>query len=110
MNITFKKEFSFPKLLSIKGQTLRFDFAVFDKENKLVCLIECQGQQHYKPIEQFGGEAQFLIQKENDEKKRNFCKEENIILIEIPYWDYPIINESYLKEKFLINNCKMEEN
>ena len=34
-----------------------------------------------------------------DEEKRKYCKENNIQLIEIPYWDFAKINLNYLKEK-----------
>ncbi len=48
-------------------------------------LIECQGEQHYKPIAKFGGDKQFQNQLENDEIKRRFAKENNIKLIEISF-------------------------
>lgn len=43
--------------------------------------IECQGLQHFKPIEWFGGEKNHNIQKNNDELKRKLCKENNIKLL-----------------------------
>ena len=43
--------------------------------------IECQGIQHFKPIDFFGGEKIFNYQKENDKIKYNLCKENNIKLI-----------------------------
>ena len=61
-----------------------FDFAVY-KNEKLLCLIECQGQQHYKPVEYFGGEEQFEKQQIHDNKKREYAKSINAELIEIPY-------------------------
>lgn len=48
-------------------------------------MIECQGKQHYEPIEYFGGVKQFKVQQDNDEKKRNYAKQHNIDLLEIPY-------------------------
>lgn len=62
-------------------------------------LIECQGQQHYMPVEIFGGEQQFKKQKEYDNKKKEYCLNKNLKLIEIPYWDYEKIDEKYIKEK-----------
>lgn len=41
--ITFAQEYSFPDLKDI--YELRFDFALF-KDNKLIGLIEVQGEQH----------------------------------------------------------------
>jgi len=37
-----------------------FDFAIF-KNGKLVCLIEFDGEQHYRPIDFLGGEDKFKI-------------------------------------------------
>ena len=51
-------------------------------------LIEYQGMQHYKPIEFFGGEKTYKKQIKNDQIKRDYCKNKNIILLEIPYWDF----------------------
>lgn len=46
-NINFCKEYTFSDLKTDKGGTLRFDFAIFNKNNNLVCLIEYQGSQHF---------------------------------------------------------------
>lgn len=74
---------------------LKFDFAIFELDN-LICLIECQGEQHYNPVDHFGGEKQFLRQQSYDNKKREYCKQHNLRLIEIPYWDFDKINSEYL--------------
>ena len=50
-------------------------------------FIEYNGIQHYIPIEYFGGELQFIRQTERDNILRNYCKENNIKLIEIKYND-----------------------
>ena len=47
--------------------------------------IEYNGQQHYIPIESFGGELKFNQQQRRDEYVKNYCKETGIELIEIPY-------------------------
>ena len=44
--------------------------------------IECQGLQHYEPVEKFGGEDTFKRQLERDACKRRKCSENNIHLIE----------------------------
>lgn len=85
-NINYRVEYSFPELYGIYGQKLlRYDFAVMDEDGKVVALIECQGEQHYKPIEEFGGENAFEIQKKNDALKRKYAEKAGIPLIEIPY-------------------------
>lgn len=43
--------------------------------------IECQGIQHFMPIEYFGGEEAFLITQERDKRKKRLCKENNVELI-----------------------------
>ena len=47
--------------------------------------IEFQGIQHFKPVKHFGGNKAFLEQKERDEIKKEYCKKNNIPLIEITY-------------------------
>lgn len=47
--------------------------------------IEYQGQQHYVPIDLFGGEEQFKERQKLDERKRNLCQNNNVTLIE---WKY----------------------
>lgn len=92
--IPFKTEYSFNDLIG-EHSVLRFDYVVFDN-NEIKCLIECQGEQHYNPVDYFGGEKQFLRQQSYDNKKREYCKQHNLRLIEIPYWDFDKIDSEYL--------------
>lgn len=75
----------------------KFDFAIFDKQNNLIKLIEYDGEQHFYPIEHFGGNEQFLIQQNRDQRKNDWCEKNNISLLRIPYWDYDKIDIKYLK-------------
>ena len=43
--------------------------------------IECQGEQHYKPIGYFGGNDGFISQKERDLRKFHKCKDNNVELL-----------------------------
>lgn len=86
-NLTFKEQYVIPELKSVSRHSLYFDFAIF-KNNSIQSLIEYQGQQHYEPVEYFGGTEHFLKQQKNDELKRQYCLEHNIPLIEIPYTHY----------------------
>jgi len=43
--------------------------------------IECQGGQHFEPVEHFGGEREFEIVKERDERKRVLCSENGVRLL-----------------------------
>jgi len=79
--IAFYREYSFEDLLTERGNPLRFDFAIVDADQNLICLIEYQGQQHYKDYGWFGQ----LQREETDEKKKTYCDQNNIKLFEIPY-------------------------
>ena len=48
-------------------------------------IIEYNGQQHYTPVEHFGGELRFQQQKQRDECLKKYCEDYNIKLLEIPY-------------------------
>ena len=45
-NINFSTQYTFSDLRSVNNYVLKFDFAIF-KDNKLDCLIEFDGRQHY---------------------------------------------------------------
>ena len=60
---------------------LPFDFYL-PKEN--IC-IEYQGEQHYFPVNIYGGDEGFKERQRNDKIKRDFCDKNNIKLIEIKY-------------------------
>lgn len=78
-NIKFITQYSFPKLrLKLP---LRFDFALLNKDNDIICLIEYQGIQHYKNIEYFNSEHTQLT----DKMKKEYCSLHNIPLHEIRY-------------------------
>lgn len=36
-----------------------FDFVIFNDKNQIIQCIEYDGEQHFKPIEFFGGEQAF---------------------------------------------------
>lgn len=58
-------------------------------------LIEYQGQQHYYPIDYFGGEQKFYQQLQHDQIKKDYAQKQKYNLIIIPYTDYDKIT-SYL--------------
>ena len=45
--------------------------------------IEFQGEQHYAPVEIFGGEVAFQKQQERDARKRSICEENGCLLLEV---------------------------
>ncbi|TCJ01075.1 DUF2726 domain-containing protein [Cytobacillus praedii] len=89
-NIKFTPQYKFPDCKYINA--LPFDFAVFDNENKLLCLIEYDGEQHFESIEYFGGEEKLEITKIRDEIKNRYCEDNNLVLIRIPFWEKDNIN------------------
>ena len=76
---------------------LPFDFYL----PSLNVCIEYDGEQHYKPIEAFNGEIGYAKTKRHDEIKTHFCKDNNINLIRIPYWEFNNI-ENILKQNLNI--------
>ena len=76
-----------------------FDFAIFN-QNKLLGLIEYDGEQHFKAVKIWGGEEKLKIQQERDERKNQWCKENNIRLIRIPYTEYDNLTIEYLLSFF----------
>ncbi|MBR6419215.1 MAG: zinc-ribbon domain-containing protein [Oscillospiraceae bacterium] len=84
--VRYRVEYSFPDLFRTSPiNKLRYDFAVFNEDGSIRCLIECQGEQHYKPVEEFGGATQYYVQKQNDRLKREYAQKHGIRLIEISY-------------------------
>jgi hypothetical protein len=79
--------------------SLPFDFAVIDKQNNLMCLIEYDGIQHFEPVKHFGGNERFEVLKFLDSIKNEYCFINNIPLLRIPYWKFDNIEKelsSYL--------------
>lgn len=89
-NIEYIPEYRFENCKSIRP--LPFDFALI-KENNIIGLCEYQGKQHYEPVD-FANKGEewatelFAQRIEYDMLKRDFCKNNNIPLLEVPYWEY----------------------
>ena len=102
-NIPYKVEVSFPDLLSEKSNPLRFDFLILNPDGTIKCLMECQGEQHFKLVSGYGGYASLRLRQERDQKKRDYAQAKNIPLIEIPYTYNTYEKEcAYLKEVGII--------
>ena len=69
--------------------TLPFDFYLPNYN----CCIEFDGEQHYVSKEYFGGEEGFKKTKIRDGIKDDYCKDNDIKLIRIPYWEFDNIEE-----------------
>ena len=107
-NYNYIKEFKIPDCKNILP--LSFDFAVFlEDKDEPYFLIEFDGKQHFEPVKFFGGEEGFKYRKSCDNIKDNYCKNNNIKLLRIPYWDINNIPK-VLKEKikdFKSDGCSL---
>ena len=87
LNINYIQEYSFNDCRNIFP--LRFDFYI----PSLNVCIEYQGKQHYRPVQFIGEtieEANYNYERivHNDNIKKEYCKKNNIHLIEIKYTEY----------------------
>ena len=66
-------------MTSGKGVPLELD--IYNEELKLA--VEHHGAHHYEPQENWNGVDGFRLQQLNDQTRRNFCKTNGILLIEV---------------------------
>ena len=91
-NIAYIKQFCFTDCRD--KAPLPFDFYLPEYN---IC-IEYDGEQHYRPVN-FGGidderaKENFILTQQHDEIKNAYCKNNNIDLIRIPYWEKKNIKE-----------------
>ena len=75
--------------------TLPFDFAVFNLDKSINCLIEYDGKQHFLSIPMYGGDEALRQTQERDAIKNEYCKKHNIPLLRLNDSD----KESDMREK-----------
>ena len=80
LNISYKQEFKFDDCRN--KRRLPFDFYLPDYN---IC-IEYQGKQHYEMVGWFGGENGFAQRQLTDNIKKQYCSDNNICLLAIPYY------------------------
>ena len=105
-HIYFDSQFIFDDLFGVGGNPLKYDFVVFKdiKQTVIKCLIEYDGQYHFKPIKKYTdepielAEERFRIQKIHDRLKNEYCEINNIELIRIKYTNFNNINTILHKE------------
>lgn len=89
-DINYKQQYRFDGCRN--KNPLPFDFAVFNDNNNLKMIIEYDGKQHFEPVN-FGGisderaKENFENTRTNDQIKNAYCKNNNITLLRIPYWE-----------------------
>ena len=77
-----------------------FDFAILDENDKVLCLIEYDGEGHFNPVTIMKmpykeADNAFKNTVKHDMIKDLYCKENNIPLIRIPYWEKEDENLEY---------------
>lgn len=80
----FKEQVGVPEL-----PRQHFDFCVYDDKDcqKPKFFIEIQGEQHFKPVKYWGGQFKFEKSQALDNKKREYCKKQNLPLYELLYFN-----------------------
>lgn len=101
-NINFKSEYSFNDLKGINNGILRYDFAIFNKDNELLYLIEYHGRQHFFQNGGWNDKEEFRDRQNNDRIKKEYAKNNKIPLIIIPYTIKP--------ENITLSNLILERN
>jgi very-short-patch-repair endonuclease len=79
MDEKYFTQFSFDDCVFIKK--LKFDFYL----PKYNLLIEYDGLQHFQPVDYYGGESGYKMNKLRDEIKNKYCKKTKINFLRIPY-------------------------
>lgn len=101
-NIMFITQYRFKDFTAdINNIPYRFDFGIIEN-NKLSYLIEFDGEQHYyssSSNNSWNSQENFEKTLERDYKKNNYCKQNNIPLIRIPY---------FIKNDLSIEDLKLE--
>lgn len=93
--ILYKQQYSFSNCRNDKTNSLLyFDFYL---PNHNTC-IEYDGEQHFINKKSGWNTKEHLIKTQHrDNIKNQYCKNNGIKLIRIPYWDYDKLNEEYIE-------------
>ena len=95
-NIQYISQYRFDDCKNIR--TLPFDFYLPDYNT----CIEYDGELHYKAVDYFGGDEALSNTQFRDDIKTQYCLNNNIRLIRIPYWEFNNIDK-ILSETLLTN-------
>lgn len=91
--ISFIEELSFDGFVGEYNVPYKYDFGVLSQENELLFLIEFDGEQHFRPVDFFGGQKGFESRQKNDRLKDEYAKFNNIPLLRIPYTEIDRVEE-----------------
>ena len=98
-NMVYKKEYTESSL-----ERRRFDFALFNKNNEIIRLIEFDGEQHFNQSRGTWQNHESLeIIQQRDENKNKWAAAHNIPLVRIPYWERDNITlEMIMGDRYLV--------
>ena len=82
LGINYSKQYRFSDCRD--KYSLPFDFAIFNGDT-LMFLIEYDGEQHFRPVDFWGGDEAFEIRKRHDSIKDEYCKSHGIPLFRFSY-------------------------
>jgi hypothetical protein len=91
----YQAEYKFTNFRTEKGHYYYFDFAIFNEDKTLNCLIEYQGNIHFKTGSGWNNQAALEDAQRRDKIKLDYCLKNNIPLFYITYTE---IIEERLKE------------
>lgn len=81
-------------LIGLHGGHLTYDFCLHLSQGDV--LIECQGIQHYRPVDYFGGEDAFITQVDHDRRKLFYAMSKHIPLVALDCSDGSMSFVEYL--------------
>ena len=90
-NVQFIHQQKFDDLRGKRKMPLSYDFGIYDKDGRLIHLIEYDGEHHFKPINRSTkavSEKVFLEVKERDKRKDEYARKHNIPLIRLSAKQY----------------------
>jgi len=96
-HIKLKHQHTIKLVNNTKGMIIDFYFSHFRRQ----FFIEYNGYQHYHPVDFFGGKKGFENRQRRDKKLRQYCKKNDIVLIEIDGRKYKEDKiKPYLRKQF----------
>lgn len=91
----YESEYSFKDLLSPKNTPYKYDFAIFNEDDSLKCLIEYQGNIHFEIGSGWNNKEALEDCQRRDKIKYDYCIDKKI---KLHYITYKEIIEDRLKE------------
>lgn len=93
--------FSSEYFVFINNVRYAYDFVIFNEDKTIKCFIEYDGVLHFEQDKYHGWNKQETWEKtqKNDQIKNQYCLNNKIPLIRIPYTDFKKIDLQYLQER-----------